>query len=92
MRLHRQAREFYTLVITTMPAVSGGWEASFDHGVTWTAGIAAGDGWRWLVRGPGCPDDPAYPSSPVARTVHPLVRAVDHPELVVRNAPLISII
>ena len=92
MRLYRQGREFYTLVITTTPPLGGGWEASFDAGATWTAGAAAGDGWRWLVRGPACPDDPAYPSTPIPRTLYPLVRAVDHPELVVRGAPLIALI
>ena len=91
MRLHRQGREFYTLAITTSPAVAAAWEASFDGGATWAAGQAAGDGWRWLVRGPMCPDDPTYPAALVARSLYPLVRAFDHPELVIRNAPIITI-
>lgn len=91
MRLHRQGREFYTLAITTNPAVGAAWEASFDAGSTWTPGQPADEGWRWLVRGPACPDDPTYPAALVTRSLYPLVRAVDHPELVIRNAPIITI-
>ena len=91
MRLNRQGREFYTLAITTSPAVAAAWEASFDSGRTWTTGVETVDGWRWLVRGPDCPDDPAVPSAVVSRTINPLVRAADHPELVVRAAPVISL-
>ena len=93
MRLHRQAREFYTLTITTSPQISGVWEASFDGGDTWSAGQATADGaWRWLLRGPDRPDDPQYPAQVVTCSVKPLVRAVDIPELVVRSAPYVSII
>lgn len=38
-----------------------------------------------------CPDDPTYPAALVTRSLYPLVRAVDHPELVIRNAPIITI-
>ena len=42
---------------------------------------------RWLLRGTAIPDDPARPAVPVAKSVRPLVRGVDDPEVVVRDAP-----
>lgn len=93
MKLHRSAREFYTLVIVTTPAVTS-WEASFDGGRTWTVGepTAAGT-YRWLVAGP---DADAHPSEVTVRVPGgcgtPLVRATDDPEVLVRYAPPIVIV
>lgn len=92
MRLHRQGREFYVLKIATTPPVSSPWEASFDAGVTWVQGAETPDGWRWLVRGPECSDDPATPSALIAHTIGPIVRASDIPELIIREAPSISLV
>jgi hypothetical protein len=61
--------------------------ASFDAGRTWHPGEQVGQDTRWLLRGSAIPDDPARPAVEVALTVRPLVRGVDDPEVVVRDAP-----
>ena len=86
MNLNRHAREFYTLSIVTQPPITT-WEASFDAGRTWHPGEQVGQDTRWLLRGSAIPDDPARPAVEVALTVRPLVRGVDDPEVVVRDAP-----
>ena len=86
MNLNRHAREFYTLGIVTQPPITT-WEASFDAGRTWHPGEQVGQDTRWLLRGSAIPDDPACPAVEVALTVRPLVRGVDDPEVVVRDAP-----
>ena len=86
MNLNRHAREFYTLGIVTQPPITT-WEASFDAGRTWHPGEQVGQDTRWLLRGSAIPDDPARPAVEVALTVRPLVRWVDDPEVVVRDAP-----
>ena len=86
MNLSRYAREFYTLGIVTQPPITT-WEASFDAGRTWHPGEQVGQDTRWLLRGSAIPDDPARPAVEVALTVRPLVRGVDDPEVVVRDAP-----
>ena len=86
MNLNRPAREFYTLGIVTQPPITT-WEASFDAGRTWHPGEQVGQDTRWLLRGSAIPDDPARPAVEVALTVRPLVRGVDDPEVVVRDAP-----
>ena len=93
MDLHSAAREFYDLGITTDPAVSGGWELSVDAGATWVAGEAVTGGARWLVRGPSFTPDvgDVTVSTLVSASVQPLVRVVDTPETVVRDAPLIRL-
>lgn len=92
MILHRQAREFYTLAIDTTPSVNGGWEASFDNGQTWAAGQTADGAWRWLLAGPGAPADDNVPDAVITRSTAPLVRAVDTPEFVVRQAPTVILV
>ena len=59
----------------------------FDGGRTWHPGEQVGQDTRWLLRGSAIPDDPARPAVEVALTVRPLVRGVDDPEVVVRDAP-----
>ena len=86
MNLNRHAREFYTLGIVTQPPITT-WEASFDAGRTWHPGEQVGQDTRWLLRGSAIPDDPARPAVEVALTVRSLVRGVDDPEVVVRDAP-----
>ena len=86
MNLNRHAREFYTLGIVTQPPITTS-EASFDAGRTWHPGEQVGQDTRWLLRGSAIPDDPARPAVEVALTVRPLVRGVDDPEVVVRDAP-----
>lgn len=86
MNLNRHAREFYTLGIVTQPPITT-WEASFDAGRTWHPGEQVGQDTRWLLRGSAIPDDPARPAVPVVKSVRPLVRGVDDPEVVVRDAP-----
>ena len=86
MNLNRHAREFYTLGIVTQPPITT-WEASFDAGRTWHPGEQVGQDTRWLLRGSAIPDDPDRPAVEVTLTVRPLVRGVDDPEVVVRDAP-----
>lgn len=88
MQLNRQAVEWYALEITTDPTVTG-WEASFDDGTTWLASTTVGtDGWfRWLVAGPDAPTPGS--ATVLAASLRPLVRAVENPEVVVRDAPRI---
>ena len=86
MNLSRYAREFYTLGIITDPQIVA-WEASFDGGRTWHPGEQVGADTRWLLRGTAIPDDPARPAVPVVKSVRPLVRGIDDPEVVVRDAP-----
>ena len=92
MILKRAGREYYTLEITTSPAVAG-WDASFDAGVTWQAGTPATvDGaacHQWLLAGPDATLGTAVKqlTGPVA----PWLRATSSPEIIVRDAPPIGI-
>jgi hypothetical protein len=83
MYLKRTAREYYSLAIVTDPAVAS-WEASFDGGTTFVAGEVDGANTRWLLAGPDV--DPGT-ATVLAASVHPMVRAADTPEIVVRDAP-----
>ena len=87
MMLNRTAKEFYTLEITTYPPVTA-WEASFDGGTTWTAGLDTGDGaFQWLVAGPSADTSGAIALS--SKKTSPLVRSATSSEVVVRDAPTI---
>lgn len=87
MQLNSRAREFYTLTITTTPAVAA-WEASFDGGTTWFAGTPSGSSLRWLVAGRDATVGTAVAQLQQNVTL-PLVRATDTPEVLVRGAPSI---
>jgi hypothetical protein len=90
MNLRRNAREFYTLEITTEPEVTS-WDASFDNGSTWDAGTPAtldgADVHRWLVAGDDA--DAGTAVAVLTTSVRPLIRATDTPEVIVRAAPRI---
>lgn len=91
MHLHRRAREWYTTTVDTDPALTA-WEASFDYGVTYHPGApvaGSDDEWQWLVAGPEA--DPTG-AVVVGRSVTPEVRAVDNPEILVREAPAIRLV
>lgn len=86
MQLHHLAREYYTLVIDTTPEIST-WEASFDNGLTWVAGEHVGlRTMRWLLAGADA--DPTN-ATVLTGKARPMIRVVDNPEVVVRNAPTI---
>lgn len=87
MYLKAAAREFYSLAIVTEPAVAA-WEASFDGGTTFVAGEVDGANTRWLLAGPDA--DPGT-ATVLTVTVYPLLRAVDNPEIVVRDAPRVYV-
>lgn len=91
MQLEPAGREFYNLEITASPAVSGGWEASFDGGTTWVAGTAGTvngtDVYQWLLAGASA--DVGTAVATISASVVPLIRATESPELVVRSAPTI---
>lgn len=89
MNLNRRAREFYALEITTVPPVAGPWEASFDRGATWEVATDVDGVPSWLVAGPDAA--PGEAVHVVTTAVTPLVRAVENPEVVVRNAPRIQL-
>lgn len=92
MNLDPNAREFYTLTITTTPAVTS-WDASFDNGGTWFTGAAVAgqaDTFRWLVAGPTATVGAAV-AVIGAWSVLPKVRATSSPEIVVRDAPRITV-
>jgi hypothetical protein len=77
VRLDRHGREYYKPGVTTDPAVDPtDWEASFDGGETWVAAID--DGGQAAV-------------AVITRSVTPKVRLLDNPEIVVRDAPGISL-
>lgn len=93
MELSRHGRELYKLEITTTPVVAS-WEASFDGGETWVAGTAATleSGTpvvQWLVAGPLAALGAAV--AVIASDLIPKVRALSNPEIVVRNAPAITL-
>ena len=90
MRLHRSARKYFTLDITTSPAISA-WELSVDGGSTWVAATLTGDSFSWLISGPDFDPTtaPDASSMAVAGTVKPLLRATDYPEVLVEDAPMI---
>jgi len=89
MQLHAMAREFYHLGIGTEPAVTA-WEASFDGGETWSPATVDQPGWGaddygWLVAGDEVDQGSAV--AVITESIKPLVRAIDSPEIVVRDAP-----
>lgn len=94
MNLNRDAKEQYRLQISTVttagvPITLASWEASFDRGATFVAATIVtwdSQSWAgWLIAGPD-----ANPSGAVAvipRSLTPIVRVTDSPEIVARNAP-----
>ncbi len=89
MRLEPAGREFYKLDITTEPAVTA-WEASFDGGTTWQPSTDVGGLSAWLIAGPGAEVGTAVHVAPLGRTV-PTLRAVDNPEIIIRDGPPIDV-
>jgi hypothetical protein len=92
VELHREGREYYKLKITTIPALAAGaWEASFDAGTTWPVASVisdvTGDYSAWLVAGEDA--EPGTAVAVISHDTYPIVRAVDTPEIVARNAPAI---
>ena len=85
MMLHRQSREYYSVVINSTRPVTQV-HASFDDGNTWTLGELVDGAWRWLIRGPDAPVDPQIPAALVDRSETPLLRITGNPELIVRPA------
>lgn len=87
MKLSEHGREFYTATITSSPAVTGAWEATFDDGTTWHEGEehpTLADTWRWLLAGASA--DPTGAVAVINRSLQPTLRAVDSPEIVARRA------
>jgi hypothetical protein len=93
MILKRAGREYYSLELTTTPAVSG-WDASFDAGTTWQTGIPATvDGaacQQWLLAGPDAALGTAVKQ--LTDSVTPLLRATSSPEIIIRDAPKIAVL
>lgn len=88
MILHRQARELHVVeIVTDPPTAISAWEASYDDGVTWVPPVTAGARTGWLLAGPACTEAPAAGQVTITRTVTPLFRLRDKPELVIRDGP-----
>ena len=91
MNLSRHAREYLRLTLTTAPAVTA-WDATFDKGTTWVAGVRVGvtDEYRWLVAGSSAVVGTAV--AVLAPGLHAVtVRATDSPEIVARDVDSIVV-
>ncbi|HEX8489365.1 MAG TPA: hypothetical protein VF642_12525 [Propionibacteriaceae bacterium] len=88
MILSPYAREWYRVEIATEPAVAT-WEASFDGGTTWEDQTLIEGLPAWLIAGTNA--DPGAAVAVLAGSVAPLLRAVDTPEIVVREGPKIYV-
>jgi hypothetical protein len=96
--LHKQARAFYAVAITTDAAPeepTSAWEASFDGGTTYVAADTSVPGVnRWLVNGPDFDPDSAAAatSTPIPFGVSPKLRLIDNPEVVIERGPSIILV
>jgi hypothetical protein len=92
MRLRATERDWYTLEISSDPAVGVAWEASFDREVTWVAPTIVTGLHRWLVAGDKYVADPGdtTPAVVITRTTTPMLRAVAAPVTAKRLAPTIT--
>lgn len=91
MDLRSDSREFYRLEIATTPAVDA-WELSVDGGTTWLAGEVDPDDadiTRWLLAGANVAQGTAV--AVITASLAPRIRAVDNPEIIIRNAPMIRV-
>ena len=87
MNLDRHGREYYKLTITTDPATTPTeWEASFDGGSTWVGATDVDGDASWLVEGPDAPP-PVVGKVLAPGPVHPRVRLIEDPEVIVRRPP-----
>lgn len=93
MKLDPRGREFYRVTITTSPQLTV-WEASFDGGTTWTTGdtdsraVPTANTWEWLVAGELVDNSDLSPGAlagVITRTMKPIIRAADSPEILVRH-------
>lgn len=93
MKLNPYGRELYRVTITTSPQLTS-WEASFDGGTTWTVGAddsrpaPEANTWEWLVAGHLCDNSDLGPgelAGVITRTMRPLIRGIDSPEVIVRS-------
>lgn len=86
MLLHRDAREYWTINLTTEPDTQTPIaEADFGNG-QWTAGQPSQpDTWRWLIQGPDAePTDTQAVT--ITRSVVPRIRIPLGPEHIIRDA------
>lgn len=51
MQLRRSERDWYILVLSTTPALSGTWQASFDAGATWINATVTQSETGWVSGG-----------------------------------------
>lgn len=86
MFLPPNGSEYYDQTIITAPQLTD-WEASFDGGQTWVAAVtdpADNTHYRWLVKGPNCPQADSSATLLSADT-QPLIRAIGTPEVIIRK-------
>ena len=103
MILNKAARDHYVLDVVTTNRVTGavlaglGYAASFDRGGTWHPPYRVelldhGERLWWLLSGPRFvdPGDGAG-AVPVLRSVRPLLRTVDFPEVLIDPCPTVTV-
>lgn len=89
MKISPLGCEYYSLAITSEPAIpAASWELSLD-GANWVAATVV-DGYpSWLIAGKDYPQQTGFDFR-VSTAVTPLVRATSNPETVVRKGPKIT--
>lgn len=94
MKLSVESRQYYRLTVTTTPAVTAPWEASFDNGTTWTAGTDEGSGvWSWLLATGSTLDSANNPAGTITvataagQVTRPLLRCDNGSESIVADVP-----
>ena len=93
--LSKLGREYYRVTVTTVPAITD-WEISFDHGTTWVDLFydINDDKQEILVAGPDFvpPQGDVAEYETISTSVVPYIRAIDSPEVLIRNAPKIELV
>lgn len=90
MQLFRGERDWYVLDITTVPAIEGDWEASFDGGTTWITGHPTDDDkWAWLLAGPDF--DAAAVGMDAGDTDATITASSVTPQLRIKDNPVLNI-
>lgn len=90
MQLKNSGREYYELTITTdVASIPTDWSASFDNGSTWFTAVNVGGKSAWLLAGPAAAIGTAV--FQLSKSVVPLVRLTANPEIIIRNAPEITL-
>lgn len=92
MKLHPTGVEYYALTITSEPELTAtDWQASFDGGTTWSTAVDVDGRSAWLLAGAEVASPPADAIVMALGTTYPVVRCVDAPEVIVRDAAAVTV-